>query len=399
MPVPAPEPAVPPPANATPAAAARAYLEPRVAEMVALLGELVLLESPSDDAEALQRQANALLRVFGPMGEVEQLPGALPGTSHLLVHVPGRDGSSAPHALVLCHYDTVWPLGTIQRSAFRIDPDGMARGPGCFDMKGGIVLLAFALRALSALGRPPSRPLRLLFTCDEEIGSPSSRAAIERQAAGAACALVLESPLPGGVLKTARKGTGDYHLRVEGRAAHAGVEPEKGVNAIVELARQVLALEGLADPSRGTTVSVGVVHGGTRPNVVPALAEADIDVRVSEMREAERVDRALRGLTPTLPGARLAVSGGLNRPPMERTDATAALFERARALAADAGLSDLREGSTGGGSDGNFTAALGVPTLDGLGPEGDGAHAEHEQVRIASLPGRAALVAGLLATL
>jgi glutamate carboxypeptidase len=220
---------------------------------------------------------------------------------------------------------------------------------------------------------------------------------IEEQARQAELVFVLESPLPGGTLKTARKGTGDYHLRIEGRAAHAGVEPQKGISATQELAHQILALHALNDFEVGTTVNVGVVRGGTRPNVVAAAASADVDVRVATLAEAERLDRAVRALAPRLPGAVLHIEGGLNRPPMERSSGIVGMFERAQSIAAAMGVAELREGSTGGGSDGNFTAALGVPTLDGLGPEGEGAHAAHEHVLVESLPRRAALLTGLLA--
>jgi glutamate carboxypeptidase len=310
------------------------------------------------------------------------------------VTVDGARATGA-HAVALCHYDTVWPLGTLQRLPFSVDADGIARGPGCFDMKGGIVVLYFALQSLRARSLTPARRLEILFTSDEEVGSPTSRPLIEQVAAGAALAYVLESPLPGGTLKTARKGTGDYTLRIAGRAAHAGVEPQKGISATGELAHQILALHALNDYAAGTTVNVGVVRGGTRPNVVAAEAEAQIDVRVESLAEAERIDAAIRGLQPRLSGAQLQVEGGVNRPPMERSPAIAALFERARALAAAMGV-ELREGSTGGGSDGNFTAAMGVPTLDGLGPEGEGAHAAHEHVLTESFPRRVALLAGLL---
>jgi glutamate carboxypeptidase len=206
---------------------------------------------------------------------------------------------------------------------------------------------------------------------------------------------VLESPLPDGTLKTARKGTGDYFVRITGRAAHAGVEPQKGISAISELAHQIEALHALNDYAVGTTVNVGVVHGGSRPNVVAAEAEAHVDVRVQTMAEASRIDAAIRGLRPKLDGARLDIEGGLNRPPMERSPAMADLFQQARQIAAGMGV-DLHEGSTGGGSDGNFTAAMGVPTLDGLGAEGEGAHAADEHVISLSFPRRVALVSGLL---
>ena len=370
------------------AADVRRELEPRRQEMIDLLGRLVSIESPSDDSAALDRFAATIEGLFGSFGAIERLDG------HLRLSVDGGDSDSG-HAVALCHYDTVWPMGTLGRIPFSVDSDGTARGPGCFDMKGGIVDLYFALQALQQHNVAPRRRLQVLFTRDEEIGSPTSRALIEATARGAALAYVLESPLPGGTLKTARKGTGDYLVRITGRAAHAGVEPQKGISAVSELAQQVLALHALNDFEVGTTVNVGVVHGGTRPNVVAAEAEAHVDVRVQTLAEAERIDRAIRGLRPKLAGAVLSIDGGLNRPPMERSPAMAALFEQARQIAAGMGV-ELREGSTGGGSDGNFTAAMGVPTLDGLGPEGEGAHAAHEHVVTESLPRRAALVAGLL---
>jgi glutamate carboxypeptidase len=368
------------------AAAVRSSLEPRRGEMVDLLRRLVEIESPSDDGAALARFATLLRDVFGGFGELTQMG------KHLRLEIAGAE----PHAVVLCHYDTVWPLGTLERIPFSVDADGVARGPGCFDMKAGMVLLYFALEQLRAHDVSPRRRLRVLFTADEETGSKTSRDLIEQTAGGARIAYVLESPLPGGTLKTARKGTGDYELRIEGRAAHAGVEPQKGINAIQELAHQTLALHALNNFEVGTTVNVGVVRGGTRPNVVPALAEARIDVRVSTLSEATRLDRAIRGLTAVVPGAQLSIEGGLNRPPMERSPAMAELFACAQRIAADMGV-ELDEGSTGGGSDGNFTAAMGVPTLDGLGAEGEGAHAAHEHVLTDSLPRRAALLAGLLA--
>ena len=382
-------------AGASVARDVRARLEPRRAEMAALVGELVSIESPSDDAAGLVRMADrieALFREFGAIGRHPLGPGGAPHLD-LRIDGPARDDRVT---LVLCHYDTVWPMGTLARMPFAIDDAGVARGPGVLDMKGGIALLRYALGELARLGTAPKRPLRVLFTCDEELRSLTSRALIEDAARTAAVAFVLESPLPGGVLKTARKGTATYAVAIEGRAAHAGVEPEKGVNALSELAMLIPAIHALADPARGTTLNVGVARGGTRSNVVPAHAEAEVDVRTSSASESERVDRAMLGLAPHLSGARVAVTRRSHKPPMERTAATAELFARARAIAAGMDVA-LGEGSTGGGSDGNLTAAAGVPTLDGLGPEGEGAHAEHEHILVESLPRRAALIAGLLA--
>jgi glutamate carboxypeptidase len=370
----------------------RAELEPKRQEMVDLLGRLVNIESPSDDRAGLDRFADTLIKLFGEFGSIQEIADS--GGRHLRLAVDGAD-ATAEHAVALCHYDTVWSKGTLDRIPFSVDADGVARGPGCFDMKGGMVVLFYALRALQSRGLRPKRALRVLFTSDEEVGSPTSRSVIEQTARGAGVAYVLESPLPGGTLKTARKGTGDYHVRITGRAAHAGVEPQKGISATQELAQQILALHALNDYASGTTINVGVVHAGTRPNVVAAEAEAHVDVRVQTLAEADRIDAAIRGLKPRLPGAILDIDGGLNRPPMERSPAMATLFLRARDIAASMSV-DLQEGSTGGGSDGNFTAALGIPTLDGLGPEGEGAHAAHEHVLTESFPRRAALVAGLL---
>lgn len=373
----------------------RAELEPRRQEMIDLLGRLVGIESPSDDRAGLDRFADQLESLFGSLGSLARIEAANAERGrHLRLTVDGTD--AAQHAVALCHYDTVWSTGTLERIPFSVDSDGVARGPGCFDMKGGIVVLYFALQALQSRGLRPRRRLEVLFTCDEEVGSPTSRSLIEQTASGAAVAYVLESPLPGGTLKTARKGTGDYFVRITGRAAHAGVEPQKGISATQELAHQTIALHALNDYASGTTVNVGVVRAGTRPNVVAAEAEAHVDVRVQTLAEAARIDAAIRGLTPHLPGATLDIDGGLNRPPMERSPAMAALFAQARQIASTMGV-ELQEGSTGGGSDGNFTAAIGVPTLDGLGPEGEGAHAAHEHVLTESFPRRAALVAGLLA--
>jgi len=293
-------------------------------------------------------------------------------------HIEARIGSggTAP-ILLLCHHDTVWEEGTLARLPFKVDGNRVT-GPGTYDMKAGIVEAAFALEGLR-----PGRPLVVLSTSDEEVGSTSSRQLIEGLARSATAVLVLEPAASGGAVKTARKGIADFVLEIDGRAAHAGVEPEKGISATEELAHQVLALKALSDPAKGTTVNVGVVQGGTRPNVVAAHARAEIDVRFTRASEAERVVSALGGLRPRLPGAVLRLSGGLDRPPMERGPGVAQLAALATRAALEIGF-ELRETSTGGASDGNFTAALGVPTLDGLGPDGGGAHADSEHFLIDS---------------
>lgn len=371
------------------------FLKQRQGEMLASLAEIVERESPSRDKEALDALAQVLAERFLAIhASVERLPNPS-GGDHLRITFR-FDGAvaDAPPALVLGHFDTVWPKGTLTEMPFRVDDD-KAYGPGTYDMKASLVILEYAINAIRSLNLTPPRAIVALLTSDEEIGSPTSRAWIEAEARNSAYALVLEGPLANGQLKTGRKGVGGYTIAVEGKAAHAGVEPRAGVNAIVELAHQVLKVQEIVDWDRGTTINVGLVRGGSTTNVVPATAEAKVDVRVSTLAEADRVDRAIRSLQPVLPGARLNIDGRLNRPPMERTPAIADLFSKAREIGKTLGL-DLEEGSTGGGSDGNFTAAVGLPTLDGLGPLGGGAHAAHEHIRIESMPERAALLAALL---
>jgi glutamate carboxypeptidase len=298
--------------------------------------------------------------------------------------------------LLLGHFDTVWPSGQLERMPLR-EEAGRLHGPGVFDMKSGIAVAMLAVRALRELSLPAPRVV-MLWTGDEEIGSTASRAAIETEARRSAAVLVLEPSLPGGAAKTSRKGCGEYTLTIRGIPAHAGVDPGRGASAILELAHQILAIQALHDPSRGVTVNVGVVAGGSRGNVVAEHAQATIDVRVPAMADVERVEATLRGLSPRVPGTVLTIEGGVDRPPLERSPGVAGLYGRARAVAAALGR-DLGEGATGGGSDGNFTAALGVPTLDGLGPAGDGAHAHHEHALMSDLTWRAAFVCGLLADL
>jgi glutamate carboxypeptidase len=352
-------------------------------EALRLLEQMVSMESPSFDKGLTDKFVAFVARQF-KVGEVEVIPVEKFG-NHLLMRV----GPSAKNrVLLLGHTDTVWPAGELAKRPFKID-GGRATGPGVFDMKSGIVLMWMALRVLKDC------PVTVLLNSDEEIGSNSSRPLIEGEASQCGTVLVLEPSLPFGALKTARKGLGRFTVKAVGRAAHAGIDPQKGVNAIEELSHQILKLQRMTDFERGTTVTVGVVQGGTRSNVVPAEAAAEIDVRATSIEEAERVAAAIKKLKPQLPDARLEVRGSINRPPMERTADTARLFDIARKLAAQIGI-DLKEASTGGASDGNFTAALGIPTLDGLGAVGGGAHAVDEWVDIDSLPARAALVAGLI---
>jgi glutamate carboxypeptidase len=368
-------------------------LQTRQEEMLAALAMLVNHESPSTDRGALEALARVLTARFGALGADVRLVANATGGDHIRARFGAPTDPGRP-ALVLAHYDTIWPAGTLATLPFRRE-GGRAFGPGIYDMKASLVVLEFALAALVALDLRPPRPIVALLTSDEEIGSPSSRPLIEELAQGSAYTLVLEPPLADGGLKTARKGVGRFTVEIVGRPAHAGVEPEKGISAVQELAHQVLHLHGLGHPAAGTTVNVGVVAGGTAPNVVAARAHAVVDVRVVTMDEAGRIDTALHALRPVLPGARITVDGGFNRPPMERTPQVEALYQRARLIGRTLGL-DLTEGSTGGASDANFTAALGVPTLDGLGARGSGAHAEDEQIEIDSLPERAALLAALL---
>lgn len=360
--------------------------------LIESLRAIVEHESPSDNKAALDGLAHTIASRFAALGgRVDLVPNAAGGE-----HVRARFGpeSDAKPALVLGHYDTVWPIGTIATMPFRVEGDE-AFGPGVFDMKASLILIEAALAAIASIGAAMPRPLVVLFTSDEEIGSLRSRDLIEDEAKKCEFTLVVEPPLANGSLKTWRKGTGLFTLTVEGRAAHAGVEPEKGRSAVVELAHQILALEGLQRPELGTTLNVGVISGGTATNVVPAHATARIDARILTMTEAARLEEAIRGLKPVTPDVKLSVTGRIKRPPMERTPAVMGLYERARAIGRSLGL-ELGEGGTGGASDGNFTAALGIPTLDGLGCPGAGAHADHEHIRIDGLLERAALMASLL---
>jgi glutamate carboxypeptidase len=357
--------------------------------MLAALERLVVAESPSLDKARCDACADQVAELFQQRTGITAIRHRRPDRGD---HLEIRIGEGVEPIVLLCHHDTVWPEGTLTRLPFRVDGDRVT-GPGSYDMKAGIVEAAFALAAVK-----PKRPVVVLSTSDEEIGSASSRALIEETARKAAAVLVLEPAASGGAVKTARKGIADFILEVDGRAAHAGVEPEKGISAIEELAHQVLALRALSDAASGTTINVGVVEGGTRPNVVAAHARAEIDVRFARASEAERVVRAINDLQPKLAGARLRVSGGVDRPPMERSAGTIRLAQMAQRLATDIGF-QLTETSTGGGSDGNFTAAIGVATLDGLGPDGGGAHADSEHLLVQSWLDRTELLRRLIEAL
>lgn len=352
--------------------------------------EWVELESPTDDKVAVDRLMDRIQAQLAATGAaVERIPVREYGD-----HLRARWGGDGAGVLLLSHVDTVWPHGS---KRYHVDGD-RAYGPGIYDMKGGAYLAYHALRTLAESGRKPPLPLTLLYTSDEEAGSPTSRDLIEAEARRNKYVLVFEpGNLPGGAVKTWRKGWGRFTLRVHGRAAHAGADHEAGRSAVAELARQILALEAMTDYAKGTTVNVGVIRGGTRLNVVPAEAEAEIDLRVMTAAEGGRMTAAILGLRPTCEGFRVQVSGGINRGPLERHRA-AGLYAVARRCAAELGF-DLPETGSGGVSDGNLTASAGVPTLDGLGVVGAGAHAMDEHLVISSLEPRAALIARMLETL
>jgi len=367
-------------------------------DMLRTLRRFVEAESPSTDKAAVDRMGHVLAETARELGaRIRFFPSRATG-NHLRAEFRFLRSGAEKQILILGHMDTVWELGTLVRMPFRVR-NGRAYGPGVFDMKSGIVIALFAIHSLLKLGIPLKRNLVLLVNADEEIGSPSSRPLTEREARRSDYVLVVEPPHgQKGALKTARKGVGEFEIRVQGRAAHAGIEPEKGVSAITEIARQLIHIHSLADPHKGLTLSVDLLRGGTRSNVIPAEAVATVDVRTVRVKDQARIEKTLRALRPFDRRTKLTVSGGFNRPPMERTAKTATLFARARQLAKPLGI-DLKETLVGGGSDGNFTAALGVPTLDGLGAVGDGAHAAYEHIVIREMPRRAALVAHLIASL
>ncbi len=369
----------------------------RQPQILDLIRELVERETTSREAARLNEIARFVAaRLQSLASEIELIDQPGYGT-HLRARFHFGHAAAEAHTLVIGHLDTVWRVGTLQRLPFRISDQGIAHGPGIFDMKSGIAVAIEVLRAMVEHQLDTRHPVTLLLTCDEEIGSLTSRPLIEEEARRAIAAFVLEPPIPGPAVKTARKGIAGFKLRAIGRAAHTGLDPSQGINAIVELSHQAIRLTELNDFERGTTVSVGLISGGTATNVVPAEATAQVDVRFWTPEEWTRIEQEIRTLRPVLPGAQLEIEGGLNRPPMPRSEQNAALYEHARQLAAEFGF-ELKDGGVGGGSDGNFTAAMGVPTLDGLGVNGAGAHAEHEHIILADIPRCATLLTRLLQT-
>lgn len=357
-------------------------------EVISWIREFVECESPSFDAAEPRRFADLVASKLAGIARVRF-------KDHLIAEValPGRRKSG--QVLVLGHLDTVWPIGTLQHMPFR-EKDGRLWGPGVLDMKSGIAFFIAAVRALRELDLPVARRVVLQLNSDEEVGSHSSRAHTEKNAERSECVLVLE---PGtglaGKLKTARKGVGDYRVTVRGKAAHSGVDFAAGASAVVELARQIERIAEFTQIKRGITVNPGVISGGTRSNVIAAEAMAHVDVRIPRLRDAQPLDRKFRSLKPVDKRCSIEVTGGINRPPMERTIGTVKLFRLAQQLGRDIGV-EVEESSTGGGSDGNFTSALGIPTLDGLGGVGEGAHAIHESILIDRIADRIAVLAGLL---
>lgn len=357
--------------------------------------QYVEIETPSRDEPAIRTLAGLLSRDLVAAGGSVALTEAPGYGAHVVASFAGE--SDEPHVVILAHMDTVHPAGTIRTMPFTVR-DGRAEGPGVYDMKTGFTLAVEAVHLLQRSNAKPRRPLRIVLTCDEEIGSHSSLGLIEAHAKGAAAVLVPEPCIAGGLAKTARKGVLTYRMDITGRAAHAGTAPQTGVSAIVELGKQLEQIYALANHAEGTTVNVGVVSGGTASNVVAAMATAEIDVRVVHMKEGKRIHDALLALQPVTEGATVSVRQTEQRPPLERSEQVVALYEKARAVAAELGR-EMGEGASGGGSDGSFTAAMGVPTLDGLGADGGGAHAADEHILIGDLPYRLALFTRLLRTL
>ncbi len=374
-----------------------AWMQAHQQDLIAFLQEMVEIETPSRDAAAITQFADYLEQRLNGWVKVKRFKTSGFGPNLLLeFDLPGARKKG--QILGLAHSDTVHPMGTLKRFPFALK-NGRIYGPGALDIKGGIALFVYAALALKEMNIPVARKVVLQINCDEEIGSDHSRALTEKLAKQSACVLVVEPGTGlGGKLKTARKGTGDYTVSVKGIASHAGVDFTAGASAIVELARQIEVIAGFTDLAKGLTVNPGVIRGGTRTNVVAEEASVDVDIRVARLKDFASLDRKFRKLKPFDKRCAITVEGGLNRPPMERTKAIAEHFAIAKRLARELDV-NLEESSTGGGSDGNFTAALGVPTLDGLGCVGEGAHTLNENLLVERLPDRAALIAKLVAAL
>jgi glutamate carboxypeptidase len=370
----------------------------RESEFLSSVRALVETESPSGDLNGSRQLVSLLAEMAAQIGAVNSID-RIPANDfgeHLRIRA-FTQANDKPPILLLGHTDTVHPRGSIQARPWRVEANRIY-GPGVFDMKSNCALAIEILRALDARGTAPTIPVTLLLTCDEESGSPNGRALVEAEAKNARVVLVLEPSASGGRAKTARKGTGMFTIDVAGRAAHAGLDPEKGVNAVLELARQTVRLHELNDPASGTNVSVTMFAGGTASNVVPAHAAAEVDMRFTSLDLGAAVEADILAAKPYDSRASVTVNGGINRPPLERTAKVVELYHRAREIAALLDF-DLGEASVGGGSDGNFAAALGVPVLDGLGIEGDGAHADHEHIVVDNIATRGAMLAGLIASL
>jgi len=383
-----------PPQPALEVSVALRDFESKQAEIVETIRQLVEIESPSDSKPAVDRLGAMLAGRFEKLGGHAMFHRTPNFGDHLQVDFAGK--RDAKPVLLLGHLDTVYPVSTLSAMPCRV-ADGKLWGPGAFDMKSGIAFMLHAIEALRARHDDTlPRPVTVLLVSDEEVGSDSSRRITESVARRCQAVLVVEPAYgPRGAVKTARKGVGEYTLKVTGKAAHSGLDFEKGESAIVELARQIPEIAKLTDLKRGLTLNVGTVQGGTRTNVIPGEASARLDVRIAHMKDGKEIDRRLRRLRPFNRKCKLEITGAINRPPMERTPAVAGLYQQAAAIARQLGWK-LDEAAVGGGSDGNFTAALGIPTLDGLGAVGEGAHAANESVVIAELPRRAALLAALI---
>jgi glutamate carboxypeptidase len=360
--------------------------------MITSVRESVMRESPTHNKPACDAVCSYLAGEFERVGGRVRIHRQRSAGDHLQVDFTGGKGRRP--VLLLGHFDTVYDVGTLQTMPWR-EAKGRLYGPGVFDMKGGIAQMMFGLAALREVRGGLPRPVTVLLVSDEEGGSESSRALTEKIARQCAAVLVCEPSGPGGALKTARKGVGSFLVKIMGQAAHSGLDFEKGQSAILELSHQIQAISRLTDLQRGVTLNVGVVRGGTRTNVIAAEAVAEVDLRIAKKADGGVMERKIRRLQPVNLKCRIEIEGGINRPPMERTKQVVALFELARKIAHKLGF-DLAEIAVGGGSDGNFTGGIGIPTLDGLGAVGEGAHATHESIVAADLPRRAALLAGLL---